>query len=439
MTRARKWLLGLGFAMGLLILLGIGLMRLIPSDRELAERAAAELEAALGVKVSIGALHWRLMPSLVLVIEDAVTVQPQPIRIKKLTAYPDLLALLQRRVKVDRADLEGAVVPQLSLRKLDLGKIGTVGGDASERHPDAFNADLIPLARFVFKDLTWISRRGVAVNFDGEVDFDPGWRPRQAQMRRTGFQPATDLTLARKGQDDRWETRINIGGGTAHGEVQLETRSGGRLHLAGKLQPRDIEATSALGAFNRRSIIAGKATGNTTLTANGDNVGELAQSLHTKTSFDMGRATVLQFDLDKAIRSFGKDRDGQTALNSVKGQLDTQNTPQGMVVTFTGVKASSGALTASGHARVANRQIEGEIAVDLVDGMVGVPLQISGALDSVKVSVPTSTIAGAAVGTAVLPGIGTAIGARLGGVLSKLFTPTPEPAPTKRAPDKKSP
>ena len=124
-------------------------------------------------------------------------------------------------------------------------------------------------------------------------------------------------------------------------------------------------------------------------------------------------------------------------MNSVKGQLDTQNTPQGIVVTFTGVKVSSGALTATGHARVVNRQITGEIAVDLVDGMVGVPLQISGPLDSVKVSVPTSAIAGAAIGTAVLPGVGTAIGARLGSVLGKLFTPTPDPAPTNRTPAKK--
>jgi uncharacterized protein involved in outer membrane biogenesis len=117
MTRKGKWLLGLGIA----VLWGaawFALLRFVPSDEELASRASVELEKQLGVKVRVGALHWRLLPSPAVVIEDAATDQPQPILIKKLTAYPDLFALWQRRIKIDRADLEGAVVPQLSLRGL---------------------------------------------------------------------------------------------------------------------------------------------------------------------------------------------------------------------------------------------------------------------------------------------------------------------------------
>ncbi|MEP6773161.1 MAG: hypothetical protein ABI893_15355, partial [Polaromonas sp.] len=387
-------------------------------------RASVELEAALGVKVRVGALHWRLFPSPAVVMEDAATEQPQPIVIKKLTAYPDLFALWQRRIKIDRADLEGAVVPQLSLRGL-----------ASKRQKEETATEELPLARFVFRDVTWISRRGISVVYEGEVDFDPGWRPRKAELRRPGVSPAAQLTLTRQGPDDRWDTRIQVGGGTAHGDVHLETRAGGRLHLEGKLQPKDIEVESALAAFNRRSIIAGRASGDTTLTANGDTVGELAQSLHTQTLFTMGKSTLLRFDLDKAVRSAGKEHEGQTPLDSVTGRLDTQNTPQGMVVTYTGVKAVSGSLTASGEAKIANRHIEAEFAVDLVDGIVGVPLKVSGPLEDVKFSVPSGAIAGAVVGTAVLPGVGTAIGARVGAALGKIFSPGPAtPAPASSAP-----
>jgi uncharacterized protein involved in outer membrane biogenesis len=415
MTRKGKWLLGLGIAVLVVGAAWFAVLRFVPSDEELASRASVELEKQLGVKVRVGALHWRLLPSPAVVVEDAATDQPQPILIKKLTAYPDVFALWQRRIKIDRADLEGAVVPQLSLRGLGAGR----------EKEEAATGDELPLARFVFRDVTWISRRGIALVYEGEVDFDPGWRPRKAALRRPGVTPATDLALARQGQDDRWATRIRVGGGTADGEVSLDFRAGGRMHLEGKLKPQGIEVESALAAFNRRSVIGGKASGDTTLSANGDTVGELAQSLHTQTPFTMGKSTLLRFDLDKAVRTAGKEHDGQTPLDSVTGQLDTQNTPQGMVVTYTKLKAASGSLTASGEAKIANRQIEAEFAVDLVDGIVGVPLTVSGPLDKVKFSVPGGAIAGAVVGTAVLPGVGTAIGARLGATLGKIFSPGP--------------
>jgi len=417
MKRAHKWLVGLGIVLLLAGAAWVAALRFLPSDEELARRASAELETALGVKVRVGALHWRLFPSPAVVMEDAATEQPQPILIKKLTLYPDLFALWQRRIKIDRADLEGAVVPQLSLRGL-----------GSKQPKDDAVAEELPLARFVFRDVTWISRRGIPVVYDGEVDFDPGWRPRKAELRRPGASPAASLALIRQGPDDRWAARIQVGGGTLHGDVQLDTRAGGRMHLEGKLQPKDIEVESMMTTFNRRSVIAGRASGDTTLTANGDTVGELAQSLHTQTLFTIGKSTLLRFDLNKAIRTAGKEHDGQTPLESVTGRLDTQNTPQGMVVTYTGLKAASGSLTASGDAKVANRRIEAEFAVDLVDGVVGVPLTVSGPLEDVKFSVPSGAIAGAVVGTAVLPGVGTAIGARVGATLGKIFSPGPSSA-----------
>ena len=180
---------------------------------------------------------------------------------------------------------------------------------------------------------------------------------------------------------------------------------------------------SALQAFNRRPVIGGQASGTTTLLADGLNAIDLAGSLHTQTVFTMGPSTLLRFDLDKAVRSLGKAHDGQTRLDSVTGQLDTQNTPDGIMIDFTRIKATSGALSVSGKARLFNRHIDAEMAVDLVDGIVGVPLKINGPLDRVTVSAPAGAVAGAVVGTAVLPGVGTAIGARLGAAIGNLFGP----------------
>jgi len=422
MRSGNKWMVAGGVLLALLVGGVLALLLWLPSDEELAARASAELEARLGVPVAVGSLGWRLFPVPAVVVQDVATRQAAPITIKKLTVQPSLPALLDGRLQFDRAELDGAVLPQLSLRALDKG------AGAPQGNPDA-----TMLERLVFRDVTWISRLGKAVVFEGEADFDPAWRPRQAHVRRPGVSPATDLRLTRQGQEDRWTAQIRIGGGTADGEVLIKTRDKGRLRLEGTLKPQGVEVASALAAFNRQSVISGEASGDTSLLADGDTVGELAQSLHTKTVFSMRRANLLRFDLDKAVRSLGQDYAGQTPLDSVTGQMDTQNTPQGMVVTYTGVKATSGVLTASGQARVANRQIESEFAVDLVDGVIGVPLKVSGPFEAVKVSAPPGAVAGAAVGTVVLPGVGTAIGARIGATLGKIFGPEPGPAAPPRS------
>ncbi len=425
MRRARKWLLAGGIVVAGLGLLGMGLFSLLPSDEELARRAASELEAALGVPVSVGSLHWRLRPSAVVELENIATRQSQPLLVNKLTADLNLAALWQRRLKLDRVEVDGAVLPQLSLHALHAPP-----GESAELAPGRLRVDELPLAALVFRDVTWISRHGTRVVFAGEAVFDAGWRPREASLRRPDFQPATDLSVTRQGDQDRWDTRINVGGGSANGELHLQTRANGQLHLAGTLQPRGIETVSALAAFNRHSVIAGKVSGETTVSAIGAGLAGLARSLHTTTPFTMGHATLLRFDLEKAIHSAGRDHAGTTALDSVTGQLDTQNTAEGMVLDFSRVKAVSGALSASGKARIANQQIEAELSVDLVEGLVGVPLTLSGPLAHVNVSVPAGAIAGAAVGTAVLPGAGTAIGARIGAALGKIFSPgTARPKP----------
>ena len=101
--------------------------------------------------------------------------------------------------------------------------------------------------------------------------------------------------------------------------------------------------------------------------------------------------------------------------------MDTQNTDEGMRVTCTDVRARVGKYTATGEATVYHGQIKASGNLDLVEGAIGVPFTLSGPIDKPKASVQPGFFAGAAIGTAVLPGVGTAIGARIGGALGQLF------------------
>jgi len=429
MTRGYKWLAGLGILMAVTLLLGLVGLSLIPSDAELARRAAASLSKVSGVPVSVGSLQWRVLPVPSLELNNVATEQTRPIELKRLTLNLDGAALLQRRIRVDRVLLEGATVPQLSLRAL--GKTGS----ADARPPSLpLTLDELPLARLEFREVTWLTRRGLALVYEGELDFDPNWRPRTAQLRRPGVVPAADMTLSRVGQEDRWSTRVNLANGFANGELRLHTRADGRLHLDGTLKPEGIDTAQAVAAFHRRAVLAGLASGTTTLSADGDTPGELLQSLHTRSLLRISRPRLLLLDLEKAVRSAGRDHAGQTPLDSLTAQVDTQNTPLGMVTDVTDIQARSGALKATGQGRLADQQVEAEFAVDLVSGLVGVPLTASGPVNDIKFSVPASALAGAAVGTAVLPGIGTALGARIGAAIGQIFGTRPKPPPGRKPP-----
>jgi hypothetical protein len=139
----------------------------------------------------------------------------------------------------------------------------------------------------------------------------------------------------------------------------------------------------------------------------------------------------------KAVTTAGISRGGRTPLDELTGTLDTQGTENGIVMRYTNLKARSGVLTASGNLRSSMRKLDGEVAVDLVDGVVGVPLKIGGTLSDPEVSLTGGALTGAAVGSAVLPGVGTAIGARVGQQVEKLFgggEPEKKPAPKPRKP-----
>ena len=75
----------------------------------------------------------------------------------------------------------------------------------------------------------------------------------------------------------------------------------------------------------------------------------------------------------------------KTALSG-QLQLDGKLKPQ---------KARSGALSESGDATLANRRIEAEFVVDLVDDIAGVPLAISGPTGDVQGSVLKGAVASA--------------------------------------------
>ena len=438
---------------------------LLPSDTQLARRAAQALTDALGAPVSVGALHWQLLPRPGVELLEVAISQPTqpstvndagrspaaptvsgdkdtgrnagPVALQRVMVLPalSLASLWTRNVRLTRVEIDGATVPQRTLARL---KLNTAAPGANASGGPMVP---IPIETLAWRGVSWQPRHGPPFLLSGVATLDAQWRPGTATLQLQEAVTPTEFTLTRTdaGNDDspHWTVKSRVGGGSVDGELTL-LKTGSDLVLSGKLTPTDVEVAGAAAAFNRRSPVSGKASGTTTVSgraAQTAGLGAVVASLQTDTRFTMGRSHLTRFDLGKAVRSVGTDTLGQTPLDSITGQMTTRNTPNGMVTKFVDIKARSGVLTAAGEATVASGNVDATLAVDLVDGLVGVPLRITGPTNRVKVSVPPAALVGAAVGTAVLPGVGTALGARLGAAVGRMFgndTPATGPAPAAR-------
>ena len=429
----RRRRLAIGVAGGLLLLavgagVGIGLGRL-PGGEQLARQAEAEFERRFGIGLEIGTVEWRWRPWPQLVLQEVRTRQPEPITLARITATPHWQLLWQRQIGLTQVDVNEVHLPSASVRAFR-------GQEARADDPPPggrWQPAPVLVERFVFRDLRWVDRRGIALDYAGTIDFDPGWLPHEAEIRRPDVSPPVALRLTREegastpsADEDAdvahaWQVQADAGGGSWQGRAQLHQKQGGAVRVDADLQLRDVNVAELVAAFGRKPALEGRANGRTTLQAQGQRPGELLRSLRTRTDFRMAPATLLSFDLARTVRTLGQERAGQTVLDELKGTLQTQATGDGVRLRYRDLQARSGVLTAQGQLQVFNRRMQGRLAIDLVDGVVGVPLQLGGTLDAPQLGLSSGALAGAAAGSAVLPGGGTPLGARLGQQLEDWF------------------
>ncbi|QHE83593.1 AsmA-like C-terminal region-containing protein [Hydrogenophaga sp. BPS33] len=424
-TAARRWAIAATALLGVLVVGAWLLARsYVPSNEELARRVESEFEARMGQALVVREARWRVRGTPVIELRDVHTVQPGEagIRAKRLAIYPQLLPLLDKRLVIDRLEVDGADVPRQAL--------AAYRNKLQDAHDD--QSASVVLRHLAFKDLTYTSYSGVPLRYDGDVTFNETDRlPQHVSLRRSDARTPATLEATRDGKSDDgadvYRLQLQAGGGTARGQARLATSKGGRMTLTGELTPRQVEIQALLESFERRSVVGGRASGETTLRAEGDTVGELFRSLRTRSTLQVEGARLLRVDLDKAIKSLGEDRTGETPLDRLSGVMVTQNTAQGLKTSFTQVEAVAGSYSASGEATLYRRQIQAKGRLEAAGGVVDVPFSAHGPTRDPTFEMAWGSIAGAAIGTAVLPGIGTFIGAKIGGAVSE-----PPPIPPAR-------
>ena len=449
MRKIARWLL-LTFVLACVVFSTILFLlhRWISTD-DFRDRVQAQVTEVLGREVRLGALTVDIWPLPAVALNRVEIVTKPSIRIERIEVRPVVAALLSGRLElstllVRQPDLSQAAVDDLLAARLarqsalasgqtpSAGSTqGAVGAPVQVMPADVIQV-LVP-RRVVLDAATWRGGNGAVTSFNADARLDPQALPDElvATLLAGPLQGARlSLQRQRKPQgpplDRRWNLEMALAGGTIKGQLQMPqpTASGKALELDGQLETRNVELGVLLRAqrlesqgdgSGERGAMSGKLEASTSFSIRSAEWSGVLDGLQSQSRFVVHQAVIHGIDLARAVRSVGLSRGGQTRLDMLAGQVQTR----GKAVELRQLAASSGALSASGHVTIAaNRQLRGQVDVNLgarmVGKAVGVPLLVEGTLDQPQVRLTRAALAGAAIGTLIMPGAGTGAGATLG-------------------------
>ena len=149
---------------------------------------------------------------------------------------------------------------------------------------------------------------------------------------------------------------------------------------------------------------------------------QLLSALHLETPFDVQNGVLHGVDIQKAAMNLIKQGSGggETHFDQLSGRVVRDR----LAYKFSGLKISSGALAADGDVGISPRQeLSGRVnaKVNALGTSASVALNVSGSVQSPSLLPTGGTMAGAALGTVLLPGIGTGVGAKAGQMIEGLF------------------
>jgi hypothetical protein len=158
------------------------------------------------------------------------------------------------------------------------------------------------------------------------------------------------------------------------------------------------------------------------LSAASADAGQLMNTLHLETPFNVQNGVLHGVDIQKAATSLIKQGEsgGETRFEQLSGHLVRDRGAH----QFTQLKISSGSLAADGNVNISVKQdLSGRVNAQIkaMGTSAGVPLNVAGTIHSPLLYPTGGTMAGAAIGTVLLPGVGTGLGAKAGQAIENLF------------------
>jgi uncharacterized protein involved in outer membrane biogenesis len=418
MTRLIKWALALLAALFVLALLAAAALWHWAGSDDFRLRAEQEATRALGLPVRLGKVELAFGPPPAVALEGLRVESQPPITLARIEARPHWPSLLRGRPVLQTLVVRDAVLPQQAITVL-AAALKKQEQAAAAPTPDPAVASSPPAwpKRVLLDRVTWKDDQGRPMTLEADIALGDNGLPdlATAQVVAGRFAGAR-ARLEREG--DTWKLLAHIGGGTVGGPLKLTTTRGG-WKLQGDLATDKVEV-AALTAPSR--TLTGKLEARTTLSSEFREPGALADAMRTSTRFTVRQAVVHGVDLAQAVRTVGTSRGGQTALDTLTGQVTTQ----GRAVQLSNLVASSGLLAATGNVGLTpERNLSGRVSVELggsgIGRLLGVPLAVGGTLDAPTVTLAPGALLGGGTGAAGGSGAGGSTLGRVGEGLRGLF------------------
>jgi hypothetical protein len=419
MTRAATWTLTLAAGLILLVLVLLLLLHLLLGRDGLRAQLQQRAEATLGLPVSVQSLGlgWWNGPALQI---EGLRIHSQPVlELGQLHLRPGWTELLRGRVVLEALAVRNASLPWAAMQSL-AARLGRLSGQAATG-PNL----VVPMPRRVLgQGLRLIGTSGQTVVLDAQAQLaEDGWPDALELSIVQGRLAGSRLQLTRQ-TARRWMLQLAVAGGTVQGQLQWlwPERAGVEHVISAQLQTKGVEVAQLTAPQPTREAwarqpLSGRLQAQTTLQARTRQLGSLLEALQTQSRFTVEQAVLHGVDLVKAVQTVGVSRGGQTALDTLAGQVTTR----GKTVELHNLVASSGVLGATGQVQISPKQeLSGRVQVSL-GGAVGVPLRVDGTVEEPQVSLTAGAKIGAAIGTLLMPGVGTGAGASVGGRLGELL------------------
>src|SRR5688572_22805721 len=362
----RGWGKRVAITLFLLLLIGVGVMHVVPIDTTEYERAAS---TALGRPVKARSANLSLFTGLAIKFND-VSVGDD-LRIPVVRAYPALDALLGPSKQFSRIELDGLKVAQQALGALFFTRL---------------EARNVGVERFVVKNLELTGPLALPKGLELEIVYADDGSVRAAMVRGPDGLSARftrksanfDMDMSASSftvpfAPEIMLSRFSMKGAATAQALTVSEWDGALLNgtLSGTASVRWGDTWAVDGVVTARNINAavfapalladGKGEGSGKFSMRGA-PGKLAATSRLDGSFTVTRGVLGWIDLSRAIQTHGKSATGRTQFNEMNGQ----GTYDRGAVSLRNVTIGAGQLNAGASADIAqNGALSGRIVGDV--------------------------------------------------------------------------
>jgi uncharacterized protein involved in outer membrane biogenesis len=396
--------------------------------------------------VSIKSIRFSTLPTPHLTVDGITVGTNEDIILSKVVLIPDIFSLLQSSIVIKSIEVDSPIITQKAFEKIS--ELSKTNVDPASQQPSPVRIESI---RFV-KALIKFGKINFGP-FNARVDLDSTGKPAEAsiitldgalnifikpershylidvnannytlpigpplvldKLKILGIATSKDVNFS--------QMSAKLYGGSTSGTVTLSWLKG--FKLSGNLDVNQMEMQKIASILSSKTHIGGILNAEPVFSASADSVDQMMNNLHLETPFKVQNGVLYGVDIQKAATSLIKkgSTGGETRFNQLSGHLVMAHNSY----SFTQLIIASGTLTVDGSVNIsAKNDLSGRIntQVEAAGMSTKVPLIITGTVDSPLLYPTGATLAGAAIGTAIMgPGVGTSVGAKVGGWVDNMF------------------